>query len=159
MFEPTLSHSGLAEMVKDGAVPIMMRHLASMDLVRKSGLGFNGAASGAKGASGRPLDPNYAFIVKKWLRDFEGEQAAQAGWMPSRSAIGGISCATSTMPWPEFSIGITVTCVRQRRQRSQQARLRTCRHRHRRRPDRPSCPFPSRRTRIGMPSGELALTR
>ena len=77
-----MSHPGLAEMVKEGAVPIMMRRLASMDLVRKSGLGFNGAASGAEGASGRPLDPTYAFMVKKWLRDLEGEQAAQAGWMP-----------------------------------------------------------------------------
>jgi hypothetical protein len=83
-FEPTLSHPGLAKMVEGGAVPVMMRRLACMDLVRKSGLGFYGAASGEKGATGKPLDPTYAFMVKKWLRDLEGERVAQAGagWLP-----------------------------------------------------------------------------
>ena len=81
-FEPTLSHPGLAKMVEGGAVPVMMRRLACMDLVRKSGLGFYGVASGEKGATGKPLDPTYAFMVKKWLRDLEGERAAQAGWLP-----------------------------------------------------------------------------
>ena len=81
-FEPTLSHPGLAKMVEGGAVPVMMRRLACMDLVRKSGLGFYSAASGEKGATGKPLDPTYAFMVKKWLRDLEGERVAQAGWLP-----------------------------------------------------------------------------
>jgi hypothetical protein len=83
-FEPTLSHPGLAKMVEGGAVPVMMRRLACMDLVRKSGLGFYRAASGEKGATGKPLDPTYAFMVKKWLRDLEGERVAQAGagWLP-----------------------------------------------------------------------------
>ena len=81
-FDQTLSHPGFSKMVEAGAELIMMRRLACMDLVRKSGLGFYGAASGAKGASGRPLDPTYAFMVKKWLRDLETERAAQAGWLP-----------------------------------------------------------------------------
>jgi hypothetical protein len=81
-FGPTLGDPGVAGMIAAGAVPVLMKRLACMDLVRKSGLGFYGAAAGAKGASGRPLDPTYAFMVRKWLRDLEGERAAQAGWLP-----------------------------------------------------------------------------
>jgi hypothetical protein len=81
-FGPTLGDPGVAGMIAAGAVPVLMKRLACMDLVRRSGLGFYGAASGAKGATGRPLDPTYAFMVRKWLRDLEGERAAQAGWLP-----------------------------------------------------------------------------
>src|SRR4051812_33278829 len=81
-FGATLGDPGVAAMIEAGAVPILMKRLACMDLVRKSGLGFYRAAAGAKGASGRPLDPTYAFMVRKWLRDLEGERAAQAGWLP-----------------------------------------------------------------------------
>jgi hypothetical protein len=81
-FGRTLGDPGVAGMIATGAVPVMMKRLACMDLVRRSGLGFYGAASGAKGATGRPLDPTYAFMVRKWLRDLEGERAAQAGWLP-----------------------------------------------------------------------------
>ena len=81
-FDQTLSDPGLAKMIEDGAVPIMMKRLACMDLVRKSGIGFYSAATGGKGAAGKPLDPTYAFMVKKWLRDLEGERMAQAGWLP-----------------------------------------------------------------------------
>jgi hypothetical protein len=81
-FGRTLGDPGVAGMIAAGAVPVLMKRLACMDLVRKSGLGFYGAASGAKGTSGRPLDPTYAFMVRKWLRDLEGERAAQAGWLP-----------------------------------------------------------------------------
>jgi hypothetical protein len=81
-FGPTLGDPGVAGMIAAGAVPVLMKRLACMDLVRRSGLGFYGAASGAKGATGRPLDPTYAFMVRKWLRDLEGERAARAGWLP-----------------------------------------------------------------------------
>jgi hypothetical protein len=81
-FGRTLGDPGVAGMIAAGAVPVLMKRLACMDLVRRSGLGFYGAASGAKGATGRPLDPTYAFMVRKWLRDLEGERAAQAGWLP-----------------------------------------------------------------------------
>ncbi len=81
-FEATLGDPGVGGMVAAGAVPVLMKRLACMDLVRRSGLGFYGAAAGAKGASGKPLDPTYAFMVRKWLRDLEGERAAQAGWLP-----------------------------------------------------------------------------
>ena len=81
-FDRTLNDPGVAGMIAAGAVPVLMKRLACMDLVRKSGLGFYGAAAGAKGASGRPLDPTYVFMVRKWLRDLEGERAAQAGWLP-----------------------------------------------------------------------------
>ena len=81
-FGPMLGDPGVAGMIAAGAVPVLMKRLACMDLVRRSGLGFYGAALGAKGASGRPLDPTYAFMVRKWLRDLEGERAAQAGWLP-----------------------------------------------------------------------------
>jgi len=56
-FDRTPSDPGVAGMIAAGAVPVMMKRLACMDLVRKSGLGFYGAAAGAKGATGRPLDP------------------------------------------------------------------------------------------------------
>jgi hypothetical protein len=71
-------------MVEAGAVPVMMKRLSCMDLVRRSSLGFYGAASGMKGAAGRPLDPTYAFIVRKWLRDLDAERSvqAEAGWLP-----------------------------------------------------------------------------
>ena len=81
-FGPTLGDPGVAGMIAAGAVPVLMKRLACMDLVRRSGLGFYGAAAGAKGVSGKPLDPTYAFMVRKWLRDLEGERAAQAGWLP-----------------------------------------------------------------------------
>ena len=83
-FERTLSDPGLARMVEAGAVPVMMKRLPCMDLVRRSGLGFYGAASGMKGAAGRPLDPTYAFMVRKWLRDLDAERSVQteAGWLP-----------------------------------------------------------------------------
>lgn len=81
-FDQTLNDPGLARMIEAGAVPIMMKRLACMDLVRKSGIGFYSAATGGKGATGKPLDPTYAFMVKKWLRDLEGERMAQAGWLP-----------------------------------------------------------------------------
>ena len=83
-FEATLGDPGLARMVEAGAVPVMMKRLACMDLVRRSGLGFYAAASGEKGASGRPLDPTYAFMVRKWLRDLEAERRDQVGngWLP-----------------------------------------------------------------------------
>lgn len=81
-FDQTLNDPGLAKMIEAGAIPIMMKRLACMDLVRKSGIGFYSAATGGKGATGKPLDPTYAFMVKKWLRDLEGERMAQAGWLP-----------------------------------------------------------------------------
>ncbi|QQP92727.1 hypothetical protein IGS68_30155 (plasmid) [Skermanella sp. TT6] len=81
-FGRTLDDPGLAAMVRAGAVPILMKRLACMDLVRRAGIGFYAAASGAEGRDGRPLDPTYAFMVRKWLRDLEGERAAQADWLP-----------------------------------------------------------------------------
>ncbi|GEO42830.1 hypothetical protein SAE02_69780 [Skermanella aerolata] len=81
-FGPTLGDPGVAGMIAAGAVPVLMKRLACMDQVRKSGLGFYGAAAGAKGVSGKPLDPTYAFMVRKWLRDLESERVAQAGWLP-----------------------------------------------------------------------------
>jgi hypothetical protein len=83
-FAQTLNHPGLNAMMEAGAVPVMMKRLTCMDLVRKSGIGFYGAAAGGKGVNGKPLDPTYAFMTKKWLEHLRNERAEHGGeeWLP-----------------------------------------------------------------------------
>ena len=60
-FEKTLASPGFKEMVEGGAVPILMRRLPCMDLVRKPGLGFYAAAAGQG-----DLDPVEEFMCGQW---------------------------------------------------------------------------------------------
>lgn len=78
-FEKTLAHPGFKEMVAGGAVPILMRRLPCMDLVRKPGLGFYAAAAG-EGS----LDPVEEYMVGNWTDALETARAnvGASDWLP-----------------------------------------------------------------------------
>jgi hypothetical protein len=78
-FEKTLADARLKEMVADGAVPILMRRLHCMDLVRKPGLGFYAALEGRG-----DLDAVEEFMCGQW-RDALDTARANVGashWLP-----------------------------------------------------------------------------
>lgn len=83
-FGRTLDSPDFGRLVGAGAVPLLMRRLACMDDVRRSGVGFYAAADGKPGTNGRPLSPTHRFMVKNWLKDLDGRRAPQAvaGWLP-----------------------------------------------------------------------------
>lgn len=80
-FARTVADAGFKRMVDAGAVPVLMRRLACMDLLRQRGLGLYAAAAGDGEA---PLDPVEQFMVEDWLADLEKRRAElnTSGWLP-----------------------------------------------------------------------------
>jgi hypothetical protein len=77
-FEATMADPRTAQMVKDGAIPILLTRLASMAQVKGAAGGFYTAL-----ASGL-LDPVEDFMLEDWLADYEAkrQKAGVAGWLP-----------------------------------------------------------------------------
>lgn len=83
-FDEVITSREMEELLKDSFEFIFFPRLPCMDEVRRSGLSFADAASGMRGAEGKPLDPIQQFMVKQWI-DRAQKAFAKIGateWLP-----------------------------------------------------------------------------
>ncbi|MDB5243753.1 MAG: uncharacterized protein JWP57_4379 [Spirosoma sp.] len=78
-FERTINQPGFIAMVEAGAKVMLVRRLAAMDAIRRSGVGFYAAAAGRAA-----IDPVSEFMAEEWLDDLQGQRAALGitEWVP-----------------------------------------------------------------------------
>lgn len=73
VFSPLIDMPEFQDLVSHGAVPVFLRRLSCMSVLRDRGLGFYDAALGRPDRHGMPASPTLRHMVKTWLRQHEAE--------------------------------------------------------------------------------------
>lgn len=84
VFSPLIGTPEFQDLVTNGAVPVFMRRLSCMGVLRERGLGFYDAVWGRPDRHGIPASPTLRHMVKTWLRQHEAEheKAGTREWLP-----------------------------------------------------------------------------